>query len=108
MAKTRKTAPEAARKNALRSSALESSRHPDLNRGPTVYETVALPTELCRPDRRGTLLLAALRRRRQLSLRGRFHQRGLQRRRERLAQRLQRGPPRRVQLARPLALRLVR
>jgi hypothetical protein len=28
---------------------LVESRHPDLNRGPTVYETVALPTELCRP-----------------------------------------------------------
>src|ERR1700704_5728986 len=25
------------------------SRQPDLNRRPTVYETVALPTELCRP-----------------------------------------------------------
>src|SRR2546423_14903802 len=32
------------------------SRHPDLNRGPTVYETVALPTELCRPGRRALLL----------------------------------------------------
>ena len=27
------------------------SRQPDLNRRPTVYETVALPTELCRPER---------------------------------------------------------
>ena len=26
------------------------SRHPDLNRGPTDYESVALPTELCRRD----------------------------------------------------------
>src|SRR4051812_46762811 len=33
------------------------SRQPDLNRRPTVYETVALPTELCRPGRR--LLLTA-------------------------------------------------
>ena len=33
------------------------SRQPELNRRPTVYETVALPTELCRP--KGMLLLAA-------------------------------------------------
>ena len=26
------------------------SRHPDSNRGPTVYKTVALPAELCRPS----------------------------------------------------------
>src|SRR5678816_986992 len=31
------------------------SRHPDLNRGPTDYESVALPAELCRPMRRGRL-----------------------------------------------------
>src|SRR5215470_2849398 len=31
----------------------EESRHPDLNRGPTDYESVALPAELCRPIRRG-------------------------------------------------------
>src|SRR5207248_10313439 len=36
----------------------EWSRQPDLNRRPTVYETVALPTELCRPGRRGQLLTA--------------------------------------------------
>ena len=29
------------------------SRQPDLNRRPTVYETVALPTELCRPGSEG-------------------------------------------------------
>src|SRR5256885_4463754 len=29
------------------------SRQPDLNRRPTVYETVALPTELCRPEGEG-------------------------------------------------------
>src|SRR6266850_2449293 len=34
-------------------SRLEWSRQPDLNRRPTVYETVALPTELCRPGSEG-------------------------------------------------------
>src|SRR5436190_21720250 len=36
----------------------EWSRQPDLNRRPTVYETVALPTELCRPGGRALLLTA--------------------------------------------------
>ena len=45
-------------RKALVPGGKEWSRQPDLNRRPTVYETVALPTELCRPGGRALLLTA--------------------------------------------------
>ena len=50
--------PDSSRAATATRGRLGWSRQPDLNRRPTVYETVALPTELCRPGRRGQLLTA--------------------------------------------------
>ena len=49
--KSTEIAAAAIRKTSGQSRVFSWSRQPELNRRPTVYETVALPTELCRPAR---------------------------------------------------------